>query len=163
MCVSWRTENEAAPALVLDWTESGGPAATAPTGRGGFGSKLIRMGWWEPQCQLALWSVGLRAEFRAPLTEIQIQLHCSMTEPPRSGQALVLVVEDDPILMMALVDFVENAGCKAIEASTIVEAIYILETRLDIRTVFTDLDMRGSTAGMALALSIVTAGRLSSC
>ncbi|MCJ2049094.1 response regulator [Methylobacterium sp. J-070] len=66
----------------------------------------------------------------------------------------VLVVEDDPILMMGLVEFVEDAGCEAIEATTVVEAIQILEARLDIRTVFTDLDMRGSTAGMQLALLI---------
>ena len=66
----------------------------------------------------------------------------------------VLVVEDDPILMIALVEFVENAGCEPVEATSIVEAIQILETRTDIRTVFTDLDMRGSTAGMQLALSI---------
>ena len=68
--------------------------------------------------------------------------------------AMVLVVEDDPILMLSLVDFVENAGCEAIEATTVADAIRILETRPDIRTVFTDLDMRGSTAGMQLALSI---------
>ena len=67
---------------------------------------------------------------------------------------MVLVVEDDPILMLSLVDFVENAGCEAIEATTVADAIRLLETRPDIRTVFTDLDMRGSTAGMALALSI---------
>ncbi|KMO21356.1 response regulator [Methylobacterium platani] len=66
----------------------------------------------------------------------------------------VLIVEDDPILMIALVEFVENSGCEPVEASTIVEAIQILETRTDIRTVFTDLDMRGSTAGMELALLI---------
>lgn len=66
----------------------------------------------------------------------------------------VLVVEDDPILMLALVEFVEDAGCEAIEATSVVEAIRILETRLDIRTVFTDLDMRGSTAGMQLAMLI---------
>ena len=66
----------------------------------------------------------------------------------------VLVIEDDPILMMALVEFVENAGYEAIEATTVVDAIQILETRLDIRTVFADLDMRGSTAGMQLVLLI---------
>ncbi len=71
--------------------------------------------------------------------------------PPRT---IVLVVEDDPILMMALVEFVEDAGCEAIEAHTVAEAIQILETRTDIRTVFTDLDMRGSTAGMKLAVAI---------
>lgn len=66
----------------------------------------------------------------------------------------VLVVEDDPILMMSLVDFVERAGCQAVEATTVAEAIQILETRSDIRTVFADLDMRGSTVGMQLALQI---------
>lgn len=66
----------------------------------------------------------------------------------------MLVVEDDPILMMALIDFVEQADCKAVEATSVIEVIEILETRTDIRTVFTDLDMRGSTAGIRLSLSI---------
>lgn len=66
----------------------------------------------------------------------------------------VLVVEDDPILMMFLVEFVEQAECEAVEATSVAEAIQILETRTDICTVFTDLDMRGSTAGMQLALAI---------
>ena len=66
----------------------------------------------------------------------------------------VLVVEDDPILMLSLVDFVEEAGCEAVEATSVIEAIRLLETRTDIRTVFTDLDMRGSTAGMRLAVAI---------
>ncbi|UIN35023.1 response regulator [Methylobacterium oryzae] len=77
-----------------------------------------------------------------------------MAQVDPSRPTYVLVVEDDPILMMALVDYVENAGCEAVEATTVVEAIRLLETRTDIRTVFTDLDMRGSTAGMKLALSI---------
>lgn len=77
-----------------------------------------------------------------------------MGVPISSNPTLVLVVEDDPILMMAMIDFVENAGCEAVEARTVADAIRFLETRTDIRTVFTDLDMRGSTAGMQLALSI---------
>ena len=68
--------------------------------------------------------------------------------------AHVLIIEDDPILMMALVEFVEDAGCVAIEASTAAEAIGTLETRLDIRVVLTDLDLRGSRAGMTLASAI---------
>lgn len=77
-----------------------------------------------------------------------------MTEHSPNGSAIVLVVEQNPILMMSLVDFVEEAGCEAVEASSMDEAIRILEARADIRTVFTDLDMRGSTAAMKLALSI---------
>lgn len=77
-----------------------------------------------------------------------------MTQQPLPASATVLVVEDDPLLMMAMVEFVEQAGCEAVEANTVAEAIRVLETRTDIRTVFTDLDMRGSTAGMKLALVI---------
>lgn len=66
----------------------------------------------------------------------------------------VLVIESDPVLMMGMVDFVEQAGCQAVEAMTVDEAVAILETRTDIRTVFADLDMRGSIPGMKLALSI---------
>ena len=66
----------------------------------------------------------------------------------------VLVVESDPLLMMGMVNFVEQAGCEPVEAMTVDEAVCILETRTDIRTVFTDLDMRGSIPGMKLALSI---------
>ncbi|ACB80234.1 MULTISPECIES: response regulator [Methylorubrum] len=77
-----------------------------------------------------------------------------MAQFQASAPTYVLVVEDDPILMMSLVDFVEQAGCEPVEANSVREAIQILETRTDIRTVFTDLDMRGSTAGMQLALSI---------
>ena len=70
------------------------------------------------------------------------------------GPTLVLVVEDDPILMMALVGFVEDAGFEAVEADDVDKAIAILETRTDIRTVFTDLDTRRSKAGMRMALAI---------
>lgn len=77
-----------------------------------------------------------------------------MAQSHAPSPTFVLCVEDDPILMMAMVEFVENAGCEAVEATTVAEAISLLETRTDIRTVFTDLDMRGSTAGMRLALAI---------
>ncbi len=42
--VSWRTGGGAAPTLVLDWTETGGPVVMPPRNKGGFGSRLIRMG-----------------------------------------------------------------------------------------------------------------------
>ncbi|SFM65064.1 GAF domain-containing protein [Methylobacterium pseudosasicola] len=74
--IAWRTEQGTAPTLVLDWTESGGPSVTAPNGRGGFGSKLIRMGLVGTRnADLEYGHSGLRAEFRAPLTDIQIPVH----------------------------------------------------------------------------------------
>ncbi|PXW63066.1 GAF domain-containing protein [Methylobacterium sp. B4] len=76
--VTWHVEEgqapSQAPTLVLGWTERGGPGVTAPSGRGGFGSKLIRMGLVGTRAaDIRYDSVGLRAEFRAPLADMQPQ------------------------------------------------------------------------------------------
>jgi CheY-like chemotaxis protein len=69
-------------------------------------------------------------------------------------KALVLVVEDEPLLRLMAVDLVEEAGFEAIEATNADEAVRILETRTDIRIVFTDIDMPGSMDGMMLAAAV---------
>jgi len=56
----------------------------------------------------------------------------------------VLVVEDDFLSRLHAVNLVEDAGYIAVEAFNADEAIRILETRKDIRIVFTDIDMPGS-------------------
>ncbi len=55
---------------------------------------------------------------------------------------------------MAAVDMVEDAGFEAVEAADATEAVRILETRLDIRIVFTDIDMPRGMDGMKLAACI---------
>jgi CheY-like chemotaxis protein len=64
---------------------------------------------------------------------------------------VVLVVEDEPILRLHAVDMVESAGFEAVEASDATQAVAILERRLDIRIVFTDIDMPRGLDGMKLA------------
>ena len=49
---------------------------------------------------------------------------------------------------------VEDAGFTAVPAADAAEAVSILEARLDIRVVFTDIDMPGSMCGMKLALCV---------
>jgi CheY-like chemotaxis protein len=88
--------------------------------------------------------------------------------PP--ARKIVLVVEDEPLLRMMAVDLVEDAGFEAIEASNADEAVRILESRMDIRIVFTDIEMPGSMNGLKLAAAIrdrwppihiiVTSGRM---
>ena len=70
----------------------------------------------------------------------------------RSGT--VLVVEDEPIQRMMIADLVEEAGLDVIEALDADDAVRILETRLDVRVVFADIDMPGGFDGMKLAASI---------
>ncbi|MGA1834358.1 response regulator [Rhizobium wenxiniae] len=67
---------------------------------------------------------------------------------------VALVVEDEPLQRMMAVDLVEEAGFDVIEATNADEAILLLETRLDIRVVFTDIDMPGSMDGMMLAAAV---------
>lgn len=67
---------------------------------------------------------------------------------------LVLVVEDEPIIRLGAIEMVEEAGYTAVEAHDAAEAVRILETRPDIRIVFTDIDMPGSMNGILLAAAI---------
>ena len=62
-------------------------------------------------------------------------------------KAVVLIVEDSPLIRMGAVDLVVAAGFEALEASDAVEAIRILESRPDIHIVFTDVGMPGTMDG----------------
>ena len=64
---------------------------------------------------------------------------------------VVLVVEDESLIRMSAMTMVEVAGFEAIAASDADEAIRILESRNDIRAVFTDVHMPGSMDGLRLA------------
>ncbi len=55
---------------------------------------------------------------------------------------------------MAAVGLVEDAGFDALEACDATEAVRILESRTDIRIVFTDIDMPRGIDGMKLAALI---------
>ncbi|MCP1768463.1 MULTISPECIES: response regulator [Bradyrhizobium] len=63
----------------------------------------------------------------------------------------VLVVEDEPLLLLMAGDIVEDAGLEPIFARNADEAILILESRDDVRIVFTDVRMPGSMDGIRLA------------
>jgi CheY-like chemotaxis protein len=70
------------------------------------------------------------------------------------AKKIVLIVEDEPLLRMAAVDMVEQAGFIAVEAADATQAVEILERRTDIRLVFTDIDMPRGIDGMRLAALI---------
>jgi CheY-like chemotaxis protein len=66
----------------------------------------------------------------------------------------VLVVDDDPFVLMLAAEMVSDAGYEAVEATNADEAIRILELRADIVIVFTDVDMPGSMDGLRLARAV---------
>jgi CheY-like chemotaxis protein len=71
-----------------------------------------------------------------------------------SSRVAILVVEDEPIIRMNAVHVVEDAGYDVIEASNADEAIVLLETRPEIRVVFSDIEMPGSMDGLKLLHTI---------
>ena len=70
------------------------------------------------------------------------------------GPPVILVVEDEPLLRMFAADMAEDAGFEVVQAANATEAVDILERRLDIRIVFTDIDMPHGISGIKLAACI---------
>ena len=65
-------------------------------------------------------------------------------------RAVILVVEDELLIRMNAVEMIEEAF-EVVEAGNADEAIVILEGRVDVAVVFTDIQMPGSMDGLKLA------------
>src|ERR1700733_15493973 len=76
-------------------------------------------------------------------------MHRAATKRP-----VVLVVEDEFLIRMNAAEMIEEAGFEVAEASNADEAVAILEARLDIAVVFTDIQMPGSMDGLKLAIAV---------
>ena len=66
----------------------------------------------------------------------------------------ILTVEDEEPLRAYLGEILEDAGYSVIAAASADEAIAVLESRNDIRTVITDINMPGSMDGLRLAAAV---------
>jgi CheY-like chemotaxis protein len=64
---------------------------------------------------------------------------------------VILIVEDEFLLRLDSAEMIEHAGFEVIQAANADEAIAILNARLDIHVVFTDIQMPGSMDGLKLA------------
>lgn len=67
----------------------------------------------------------------------------------------ILVVEDEPLVRMCAVRMLEEGGYDVIEAADAQQALARLESRPDVETVFTDINMPGSMDGCALACAVI--------
>jgi DNA-binding NtrC family response regulator len=66
-------------------------------------------------------------------------------------KVVILVVEDEFLIVINAIQILEDAGYIVLEATDADDAITILESRPDIRAVFTDINMTGSMDGLQLA------------
>ena len=74
------------------------------------------------------------------------------TEPQASRTVTVLVVEDEPIVRLALSDYLQENGFKVFEARSTREAMEILEApERKVDLVFVDIQLPGVINGLGLA------------
>lgn len=71
-----------------------------------------------------------------------------------TDQIAILVVEDEPLILMDIVDQLSGEGFKTYEATNADAAVALLEVHDDIRLIFTDIDMPGSMDGLKLAAAV---------
>jgi len=75
---------------------------------------------------------------------------CALDDPP-----VVLLVEDEPLAHMTAAAELEEAGFQVLEAANVDVAPAVLEARSDeVQVLFTDVDVRGSMDGLALAKQV---------
>jgi two-component system, response regulator PdtaR len=72
----------------------------------------------------------------------------------RGARPVVLIVEDEFLIRMDAVDMIRSAGFDVVETENADQTILILEERLDITIVFTDVQMPGSMDGLKLAAAV---------
>lgn len=71
-----------------------------------------------------------------------------------TSSRVILIVEDEPLVRMIGADLLEEAGFDVLEACNADEALRVLDSRSDVKVVFTDIEMPGSLDGLALARRI---------
>ena len=67
---------------------------------------------------------------------------------------MLLVVENELLLSVDISDALKDDGYDVITVANADEAIKVLETRNDIHTIFTDIDVPGSMDGLKLAAAV---------
>jgi CheY-like chemotaxis protein len=67
---------------------------------------------------------------------------------------LALVVEDETLLRLHAAGLLEEHGFAAVEAANAAEALNVLQSRSDVRLLFTDIQMPGALDGMDLARAV---------
>ena len=70
---------------------------------------------------------------------------------PRTGQAVVLVVEDELALREYIATFIREVGYSVLETDTAEQAIAIMDTGTRIDIVVTDINLNGKLTGWDLA------------
>jgi CheY-like chemotaxis protein len=75
----------------------------------------------------------------------------SNSSTPQPHLPTILVVEDDVLVRLVTVEFLEDSGFKVVETGNAADAINVLTTDGPIDVVFSDVQMPGEMDGLGLA------------
>ena len=145
--------------LTFTWSERGGPEVGPPM-RKGFGSRLIasvsphllrpQRADLRPRWRV-LESHSRRRSAGGLLAAGTLGRATGCGSMPAVSRTVVLVVEDEPLVLMDAMQSLEDAGFEVVDAYDAEHALLALESRPEIRAVFTDVNMPGKFDGVALA------------
>jgi CheY-like chemotaxis protein len=77
-----------------------------------------------------------------------------MTEAKTPPEPVILIVEDEELLRLHAADLLEEHGFRVVEARNADAALKVLESRDDVRLLFTDIQMPGALDGLDLAREV---------
>jgi CheY-like chemotaxis protein len=69
----------------------------------------------------------------------------------QARNVLVLLVDDEPLVLLVATESLEDAGFEVVEAADAAEALVVLRSRSDVGVLFTDVNMPGQIDGLDLA------------
>jgi CheY-like chemotaxis protein len=72
-----------------------------------------------------------------------------------ASRSTILVVEDESLVRMSVVSILEDGGYDVVEAANAQQALAQLDSRPDVDTLFTDINMPGHMDGCALAYAVI--------
>jgi len=134
VAIEWTVEsNNDARLLTLIWREAGGPQVTAPEKRG-FGTTLIEesLRAHRGTVSMTFASAGVSCTIKLPLADCLDHLAtASRREEPAQGPykqtpsllgKRILVVEDEALIAMLAVDYLESIGCEVVGPAATIEA-----------------------------------------
>jgi|GEM_PF-1215338 len=98
------------------------------------------------RCHSSIASPGYESLHAAPPTYIFVERHIELVH-----ELLALVVEDEPMVRMALVDFLSDNGLDVREAGSADDAWRLIEAGERFDIVYTDVNMPGELDGLDLA------------
>ncbi|HYD88175.1 MAG TPA: PAS domain S-box protein [Vitreimonas sp.] len=165
VAIEWVVESQEVRDLLLSWRESGGPRVTAPETRG-FGTTLIEQSLKSHGGVVTMEyaATGVACTIKLPLAqrldEFALVSRFEATAPaqaavkPGVADRRILVVEDETLIAMVLVDYLEEAGCQVVGPAATVEAALGLVDAGDIDAALLDGNLAGQRVdGIAAALT----------